>query len=67
MRDKNKFYTFFLLEKIISPKDRLLNLLSFSTLSKETRERFVDTILKTNSFQEMISYYEGALSGTSYL
>jgi len=67
MRDKKKFYTFFLLEKIISPKERLLNLLSFSTLSKDTRERLVETIFKTNSFQEMISYYEGALSGTGYL
>lgn len=67
MRDKKEFYTFFLLEKIISPKERLLNLLSFSTLSKDTRERLVDTIFKRNSFQEMISYYEEALSGSDYL
>ena len=67
MRDKKKFYTFFLLEKIISPKERLLNRLSFSTLSKDTRERLAETIFKTNSFQEMISYYEGALSDSGYL
>ena len=67
MRDDEKFYTFFLSEKLISPKDRLLNLLSFSTLSKNERERLVDNIFKTNSFQEMISYYERALSGTDYL
>ena len=67
MRDKKKFYTFFLSEKVISPKERLLNLLYFSTLSRDDRERVVDNFFKTNSFKEMISYYEGALSGSGYL
>ena len=42
MRDEEEFYTFFLSEKVISFKDRLLNLLSFLSLEREKKERFVE-------------------------
>lgn len=58
--------TVFLSEKVISPKDRLLNLLSFYTLLKDKRERLVDNFFKTNSFKEIIYYYKTALSDTDY-
>ena len=66
MRESKHHYTVFLSEKVISPKDRLLNLLYFSTLSKHKTERLVDNFFKTNSFQELIFYYETALSDTAY-
>ncbi len=65
--EREDFYTFFLSEKMISPRDRLLNLLYFSTLSREDRETFVDNFFKRNNFEEIISYYEEALSDSGYL
>lgn len=64
-KEYGQLYTVFFSEKVVSPKDRLLNLLYFSTLSKDKTERLVDNFFKTNSFQEIISYYETALSDTA--
>lgn len=65
--EREDFYTFFLSEKMISPRDRFLNLLYFSTLSREDRETFVDNFFKRNNFEEIISYYEKFLSDSGYL
>ena len=56
VRDTKKSYAFFLSEKLISLKDRLLNLLYFSTLSMNDKEILVDNIFKINSFIDRISY-----------
>ena len=67
MRDNEEFYTFFLSEKLISPKERLLNMLSFSTLPRDKREILVKNISRTIGLKPIISYYEKVLSRYGYL